>query len=570
MCGILVISDKSLNKINAINSLKILEKRGPDYTHYDIIDNLFIGQTTLEISGKYNKNNFFSESKNFQISFNGEIYNSNLENDTKYLINQFDYNSYLEIINELDGMYCFSVYDKINNNLINARDIIGEKTMYYYNENNIFILSSEIYPIINYLQEYQLDDQELHNYFLTRHLLQFENTLFKNIYSFLPGESFIFDLDDLTIKNRNINNITSLICDKKQKELESKSSEELNIMLNKIFDKIIPTMIPKIDFACVVSGGIDSSLSTALISKYKKPKLCVCCYCESKDFIANKDMSIYEKSIDNKIDVLEIDSKKWSEYVVKCQKGFSSPLITHSSVNYCIMSEYVAKNKIKVLFVGDGADELFGGYDCYLNENKEFNLYCPSNYSKIYDFKINFLKKYNSVSGIENKLSNLWNECKKVFTDNNQNMLLNDCLTMLPLIGCKTTDTIGSMNGIEIRNIFYRKELLKFILNCPINCKIDFERRITKKLLKSVYLQFYPESTIVKKQGFSGFPNESSFLVENKFDKIINLLKINNYDLNDRDLMWKLINSEIFLKITMNDMLNPTDSAESIQLDKIY
>ena len=42
MCGILVISDKSLNKINAINSLKILEKRGPDYTHYDIIDNLFI------------------------------------------------------------------------------------------------------------------------------------------------------------------------------------------------------------------------------------------------------------------------------------------------------------------------------------------------------------------------------------------------------------------------------------------------------------------------------------------------------------------------------------------------
>ena len=298
MCGILVISDKSLNKINAINSLKILEKRGPDYTHYDIIDNLFIGQTTLEISGKYNKNNFFSESKNFQISFNGEIYNSNLENDTKYLINQFDYNSYLEIINELDGMYCFSVYDKINNNLINARDIIGEKTMYYYNENNKFILSSEIYPIINYLQEYQLDDQELHNYFLTRHLLQFENTLFKNIYSFLPGESFIFDLDDLTIKNRNINNITSLICDKKQKELESKSSEELNIMLNKIFDKIIPTMIPKIDFACVVSGGIDSSLSTALISKYKKPKLCVCSYCESKDFIANKDMSIYLKSIE--------------------------------------------------------------------------------------------------------------------------------------------------------------------------------------------------------------------------------------------------------------------------------
>lgn len=552
MCGILVIFDKNLNKENAIKSLKILEKRGPDYTHYDIFNNLFIGQTTLEISGKYSKNNFFSKSKNFQISFNGEIYNSNLENDTKYLINQFDNNNYIDIIDKLDGMYCFCVYDKINNNLINARDMIGEKTMYYYNENDKFILSSEIYPIISYLQEYKLDNQELYNYFLTRHLVQFENTLFKNIYSFLPGESFVFDLDDLKIKNRNINNITNLICEKKQKELESKSNEELNIMLNKIFEKIIPTMIPKIDFACVVSGGIDSSLSTALISKYKKPKLCVCCYCESKDFVANKDMSVYEKSIDNKINVLEIDSKKWSEYIVKCQKGFCSPLITHSAVNYCIMSEYVAKNKIKVLFVGDGADELFGGYDCYLNENKDFNLYCPSNYSKIYNLKINFLKKYNN--NFKNKLSNLWNDCKKVYKDNHQNMLLNDSLTMLPLIGCKNTDTIGSMNGIEIRNIFYRKELLEFILNCPINSKIDFEKRITKKLLKSVYLQFYPYSTIVKKQGFSGFPNESSFLIENSFNNVIDFLKIKNYDLNDRDLMWKLINSEIFLKLTLNKL----------------
>ena len=556
MCGILTILDlNGINILKAIKSLSILKKRGPDYTHYDIYNNLFIGQTTLEISGKYDKSNFFSESKNFTISFNGEIYNSKLSNDTKYLINMFDKKSHLEIIDEINGMYCFCVYNKIDNKLIIARDIIGEKFIYYYNKDGIFIVSSEILPIVNYIGKYNLNDNEFYNYFLTRHLMQFENTLFEDIYTVLPGESFILDISSLSIINRNIKDIRSLISEKKQNELANKNYHELNSILNDIFNKVVIEMTPKIDFACVISGGIDSSLSTALISKYKKPKVCVTCYCEDKDFVASKDMILYENSIKNKIDIINISSEEWANNITKCQLAFCSPLITHSSVNYNIMSNYIAKKKIKVLFVGDGADELFGGYDCYLNKNNEFNLYSPSNYSKIYDFKIKFLKNFSNQ--YKQKLSSLWEDSKKYYKDKIQSILLNDSLTMLSSVGCKTTDTIGSMNGLELRNIFYHKKILEFILNCPLSAKLDFEKNITKKLLKSAYLQFFPKSTIVKKQGFTGYPNESNYLIDN-FKLITKLLKIKNYDNNDRDLMWKLINSEIFLKYTIpliNDYL---------------
>ena len=110
MCGILFIYDKKgLNK-NKAKSLNF-KKRGPDYNHYDIIDNIFIGQTTLEITGKYSKNNFTDESKSILLVFNGEIYNMDLENDTKYLVNLFDKLPFEKIINTLDGMYCFCVYN---------------------------------------------------------------------------------------------------------------------------------------------------------------------------------------------------------------------------------------------------------------------------------------------------------------------------------------------------------------------------------------------------------------------------------------------------------------------------
>ena len=563
MCGILFIYDNNININRAIKALDLLKKRGPDYTHYNIYNQLFIGQTTLEISGKYDINNFTSDSNNYIISFNGEIYNSKLENDTKYLINLFDKINYKEIINELDGMYCFGVYNKFKNEIIFARDMVGEKIMYYYHKDNIFIISSEILPIIVYLKNYELNTDELYNYFFTRHLMTFNNTLIKDINCVLPGESFIFNINNNTIYNREIINIKSLINSKS--EYNNKSDFELNEIFNNLIYENAKEMIPNIDFACIISGGIDSSLSTAIISKIKKPTKCVACYCEGKDYITDKNMIQHSNSINQKIDVLNISKEEWNNNLIDCQLAFCSPIVSHSAVNYSIMSKYISDNNIKVLFSADGADELFGGYDCYLNKTNKINLYCPSNYSKLYSLKIKFTSLQSNK--YKNNLQSIWKLSNKYYNDSKQSELLCDSLTMLPEVGCKMTDTMGCLHGIEIRNIFYRKKIIEFILNCPLRIKIDFERNITKKLLKNQYLKYFNESTIKPKQGFAGYPNESIIMINN-FNNIIKQLKINEYDKNDKTLMWKLINCEIFVTFTINK-INEYIKNESVNMLRI-
>ena len=75
MCGILTIIDKNgINLTKAKKCLKILEKRGPDYNHYNLFDNkIFLGQTVLEIVGEYDKSNYVSNSKIYHLVFNGKV-----------------------------------------------------------------------------------------------------------------------------------------------------------------------------------------------------------------------------------------------------------------------------------------------------------------------------------------------------------------------------------------------------------------------------------------------------------------------------------------------------------------
>ena len=117
-------------------------------------------------------------------------------------------------------------------------------------------------------------------------------------------------------------------------------------------------------------------------------------------------------------------------------------------------------------------------------------------------------------------------------------------------------DIISMSNGIEARNIFLNKNMITFCLNLPIKYKINLNERndlmVCKPLLKKLFIRKFNKNLVFKKQGFSGFPNESiKFASKNdktKFKKISNLLNNVSIEKSLKAKEWKFLNLFYFSK----------------------
>ena len=139
-----------------------------------------------------------------------------------------------------------------------------------------------------------------------------------------------------------------------------------------------------------------------------------------------------------------------------------------------------------------------------------------------------------------------------------QASLFSDYFIQAVSVGNIGTDIMCGHNGIEPRNIYIQKNIIKEIINLPIRYKINLKSKnpkmILKPLLKKIFLNYFPKKLIYKKQGFSGFPNDTrALLKKNLFFRVNKLLNTNfskESKLN-RELEWKLLNLEFFLKFNI-------------------
>ena len=215
MCGVLVIfsKKKSLDKNKCLIATKEIYNRGPDNFKTSFYKNskLFIANTVLSITPsnrRLNKKPTESLNKNFVISFNGEIYNYKLlknkylssdkfvkkMNDTEVLINLYEKLDYQLIPKVLNGMFAYVVFDKLNDKLIIVSDIQGEKNLYFYEDEDYFIISSTIKSIHKFLSNTRFNKSVLVNYFKTRHFMPLDKTCFKNINLLSSSSNNIIDL----------------------------------------------------------------------------------------------------------------------------------------------------------------------------------------------------------------------------------------------------------------------------------------------------------------------------------------------------------------------------------------
>ena len=582
MCGIFAVINKNKENLNldkCRKALNLLNKRGPDWKVEKKIDkHIYLGQSILSMTGKMKKdlNNNFSISKNFFLLFVGEIYNYrnlnsdylqnlnlNSTSDTNVFANLFERFPKNKVNNLLDGMYAYLLYDKSENILTIGRDPNGEKTLYIFEDNLKIIISSEIGPILFYNKKINLNINILKNYYLTRHFLNLEKTIFNGIRKIETGIQM--DLNFLNfkfkIKDRiKINNyINPVIYNKNLKRKEDDIINELDDLINKNIKQMIPE---KRKYASIVSGGIDSSLVSSYLCSNSNPNYLIYLNHVGKDFHTAKIKS-FEKYLKRRIHIHDVNEKKYFNTYLKAINICKTPINSHSFVGQYLNANIVSKKNCRALFGGEGADELFGGYSTYLPNNSNLNLN-NSDYTKIVDS--NLFKETKEQTLFKKQMHSKWKECLSNYsfvsnTSERQSlsMMLMDATLQMESNAFRGSDLMSMNNSVESRSLFFRKEIVNFALNLPFKFKINSsssQDMKTKFILKKLFIKKFSKKLILKKQGFAGFPNEmvkyvgpiDKFILNNYVDNV--KLKDNFY--KDRGIQWKILNTELYLK-----MINP-------------
>ncbi|OFX67146.1 MAG: asparagine synthase (glutamine-hydrolyzing) [Bacteroidetes bacterium GWE2_29_8] len=376
MCGISGIYYKNGTSISEEIKLmnKVLTHRGPDAEGYYIESPIALGHKRLSIIDLSNSANqpMHSKCDNYVIVYNGEVFNfedikkdlnitTSTTSDTEVIIEAFIKEG-VNFVNRLNGMFAIAIYDKIKQDLYLFRDRIGIKPIYFYNDSNIFAFASEIKSLlqINLIkQQVSLNKNSIPSY-LFMGFAPSESTFYNNINKLLPGHFAIINKSELsTTSYWNIN-------EKLNKNYHSNFNTTKEELKNLIESSVKYRLIADVPLGTFLSGGIDSSLITAVASKYSNTKL--------KTFTIGFQESEYNEAHFAKKIAKHLNTEHYEyiisensllEYIDKLNDIYDEPFPDSSSLPSLIISK-LARQNVTTILSGEGGDELFYGYGSYI------------------------------------------------------------------------------------------------------------------------------------------------------------------------------------------------------------
>ena len=381
MCGICgyiskkYIDDNILQKMN--NSMV---HRGPDDEGIYVTEreNGYLGLAQRRLSiidlSQAGHQPMFSEDGSVAIVFNGEIYNyrevKHKLRDKYNFISECDTEviiaAYLiygkDFLRHLNGMFAIALYDFRSEELIIARDRIGKKPLYYYNRDNVFIFGSELKPIMLHPEFEKNIKRDIIARYMYQGYINAPDTIFENTHKLEPGMVLIYKNGH--VKKERYWELTERYF-QLSKELIKDYGEAKNGLSKLLFESVNQRMIADVPLGTFLSGGIDSSLVTAIAQRNSSKAI--------KTFSIgfkekHYDEAVYSKEIANYIGTehteLYIDESEMLELVESIPLYFDEPMADSSQIPTMLVSK-LAREKVTVALSGDGGDELFCGYDRY-------------------------------------------------------------------------------------------------------------------------------------------------------------------------------------------------------------
>jgi asparagine synthase (glutamine-hydrolysing) len=386
MCGIagFIHHSKKITQIELQKMVSTIDYRGPDDQGYFIsgFDDFQVGigfrrLAIIDLSPMGHQPMTF---RNIIATLNGEIYNfKEIRADLQKVGYEFESHSDTEVViksfhcwgikmvDRFIGMFAIAIYNDETNELYLVRDRMGIKPLYYYLKNKDLVYASELKPIMAYpFFNKQLNFNAVSKYLFHGYITS-PDTIFENVFKLEPGSFLKFsdgkaeitkywDLKELYFKNRS-EKITS----------EAECLSHLDDLLT---SSVRYRMISDVPIGSFLSGGIDSSLTTAVMQKLSgQPVNTFTIGFEEEQYNESEYSRKVSEFLGTRHHELTLPITKAKDLIEELPLYYDEPFGDSSALPTILVSR-LAKNDATVVLSGDGGDELFCGYNNYESAKK--------------------------------------------------------------------------------------------------------------------------------------------------------------------------------------------------------
>lgn len=552
MCGIVGIKALSEQGKGFLPFVKqatdTLIKRGPDREGIFFHESVALGHRRLSIIDTSDKASqpMTEDSGRYTIVFNGEIFNYKVlkkeletkgmefvsESDTEVLLKLFALEGEL-CLKRLNGEFVFVIYDKLNDSLFLARDRYGIKPLYYYGDEHKFIFASELKAILAFGIPKEIDTQSLQIYFHLNYIPS-PYTIFNRVSKLLPAHYGFF---------RNSSFQTSAYYELHHNKVNTKlpydtAKQKLHELIE---ESVQQRLVADVPLGCFLSGGVDSSIISLLAARHSKNlKTFSIGFRDEPYFDETRYSTMVAKKINSEHHIFSLTNDDIFACLHSVLNTIDEPFADSSALALFILSMYTRKY-VTVALSGDGADELFGGYNKHAAEQRARKVNVITNLLPLAKPILNVLPKSRNskvgntirqlqkfTEGISlNEQERYWkwagftqqNELSKLFrlgTDRYEarkseiinmidkdfnSVLLADMKLVLEGDMLVKVDRMSMANSLEVRVPFLDSHIVDFAFSLPAEFKILDSQ--SKRILKDAFKKELPSEIITRaKSGF--------------------------------------------------------------------
>ncbi len=560
MCGIAgaySFKNKIVEQQWLQNAATSLNKRGPDNQNFVTIGNAALVHARLSIIDTSTAANqpVYDDTGRYAIIFNGEIFNyQSIRNELIQKNVSFKTQSDTEILlyayihfgehclHKLNGFFAFAIYDKQEDSIFIAVDRFGVKPLYFSANEDFLFFASELKTILQFPIQKEINWSAVSLYFQMNYIPG-KNSIFKNIQRLEPGHQIVIHKSEINIKKWYHIPYDAQLAEKNTLHYDEQKKKLVELM----DDAVRLRLISDVPLGAFLSGGIDSSVVTAMAARHTKNLNTFSIGFEGNDFFDETPYAnLVAKHFNTNHTVFKLKNDDLFESLHELLDYTDEPFADSSALLVNILSKFTRKH-VTVALSGDAGDELFAGYNKHYGEWQSRNggwkaalihnlqplwQHLPKSRSGKWSNKIRQLERFalgmdlspserwwrwcciNDIQFVEKLLGSKVDAALMEMIETRQHFsslvqydgtlnddLLADVNMVLPYDMLTKVDRMSMRNSLEVRTPFLDYRIVEFAFSLPVSSKIDATMK--KKIVQDAFKDVLPAALFNRpKKGF--------------------------------------------------------------------